>query len=117
MDDLRLLRSRSAILADVERWSPPADAARAAAGPLGPERDDAALEHDSGELHPLSDLPDPVGAARYLAGRRAVLEIDGERISLYVFRPRRAAEERPPVVLVIHGGPEAQAMLTFNPIV
>ncbi|MHB8245834.1 MAG: alpha/beta hydrolase family protein [Acidimicrobiales bacterium] len=45
---------------------------------------------------------------------------DGEKIPLLAYRPRARATETAellPVVVVIHGGPEGQSMLTFNPIV
>jgi dipeptidyl aminopeptidase/acylaminoacyl peptidase len=45
-----------------------------------------------------------------------VRSFDGERVPLFVFRPR-ASEPRPPVVVVVHGGPEAQARLVFDPII
>ena len=41
---------------------------------------------------------------------------DGERIPMFVFRPDPGSAP-PPVVVVVHGGPEAQAMLTFNPVI
>ncbi len=40
---------------------------------------------------------------------------DGERIPLFVFRPAAAREDRLPVVVIVHGGPEAQAMRLFEP--
>jgi dipeptidyl aminopeptidase/acylaminoacyl peptidase len=43
-----------------------------------------------------------------------VESFDGERIPLFIFRPR-SAESRPPVVVDVHGGPEAQAMRLFDP--
>ena len=43
-----------------------------------------------------------------------VESFDGERIPLFIFRPRQA-ESRPPVVVDVHGGPEAQAMRLFDP--
>jgi len=48
-----------------------------------------------------------------------VTSFDGETIPLFVFRPRPAPERasRPPVVVVVHGGPEAQATQSFNPVV
>jgi dipeptidyl aminopeptidase/acylaminoacyl peptidase len=39
---------------------------------------------------------------------------DGERIPLFIFRPR-SAESRPAVVVNVHGGPEAQALRLFDP--
>jgi dipeptidyl aminopeptidase/acylaminoacyl peptidase len=41
---------------------------------------------------------------------------DGERIPMFVFRPVNE-ESHPPVVVLVHGGPEAQAMLSFNPVI
>jgi dipeptidyl aminopeptidase/acylaminoacyl peptidase len=41
---------------------------------------------------------------------------DGEQIPMFVFRPA-GEESRPPVVVLVHGGPEAQAMLSFNPVI
>jgi dipeptidyl aminopeptidase/acylaminoacyl peptidase len=41
---------------------------------------------------------------------------DAERIPMFMFRPDPGSEP-PPVVVVVHGGPEAQAMLTFNPVI
>ena len=49
------------------------------------------------------------------AESHAVTSFDGERLSLFCLRPRGV--ERPATVVVIHGGPESQAMLTFNPVV
>ncbi len=47
-----------------------------------------------------------------------VESFDGERIPLFMFRPPAGAGEGPPpVVVVVHGGPESQAMLTFNPVI
>jgi dipeptidyl aminopeptidase/acylaminoacyl peptidase len=43
-----------------------------------------------------------------------VESFDGERIPLFIFRPR-SAESRPAVVIDVHGGPEAQAMRLFDP--
>jgi len=39
---------------------------------------------------------------------------DGERIPLFIFRPQQA-QSPPPVVVKVHGGPEAQAMQIFDP--
>ena len=41
---------------------------------------------------------------------------DGERVPFFIFRPR-GAERHPPVVVMIHGGPEAQARLGFDPLI
>jgi dipeptidyl aminopeptidase/acylaminoacyl peptidase len=81
-----LLRSRSALLADLDPWSVPGGEERLLV------RSDLAgtmqlHEYEAGELHALTELPEPVGAARYLPGRRAVLEIDAggnERHALHL---------------------------------
>ena len=52
-----------------------------------------------------------------VAPERVVIEsFDGERIPLFVFRPR---DHRPDgrVVVKVHGGPESQAVLLFDPVV
>lgn len=41
---------------------------------------------------------------------------DGERIPLFVLRPRRPAAGRAPVVVVVHGGPESQYRPSFAPL-
>jgi dipeptidyl aminopeptidase/acylaminoacyl peptidase len=45
-----------------------------------------------------------------------VASFDGEPIPLLVYRPA-PAEERPAVVVVVHGGPEGQAMQQFSPVI
>lgn len=45
-----------------------------------------------------------------------VESFDGERIPLFIFRPRSGGS-RPPVVVEVHGGPEAQAMRLFDPAI
>jgi dipeptidyl aminopeptidase/acylaminoacyl peptidase len=45
-----------------------------------------------------------------------VTSFDGETIPVFRFHPR-GSEPRPPVVVVIHGGPESQATLSFNPVI
>jgi acetyl esterase/lipase len=44
----------------------------------------------------------------------AATSFDGERVPLFVYRPRDAGP-RPPVVVHVHGGPESQAVRSFNP--
>ena len=46
----------------------------------------------------------------------AVESFNGERIPLFIFRPS-SSESRPPVVVDVHGGPEAQAMRLFDPVI
>jgi dipeptidyl aminopeptidase/acylaminoacyl peptidase len=43
-----------------------------------------------------------------------VASFDGERIPLFIHRPK-SGEPRPPVVIMVHGGPESQAMRLFDP--
>lgn len=45
-----------------------------------------------------------------------VRSFDGERIPFFIFRPR-GSEPHPPVVVMVHGGPEAQARLGFDPLI
>jgi acetyl esterase/lipase len=45
-----------------------------------------------------------------------VASFDGERIPLFIYRPR-SDEPRPPAVIVVHGGPESQAMRLFDPVI
>jgi dipeptidyl aminopeptidase/acylaminoacyl peptidase len=67
----------------------------------------------------LTNSPAPV--APHALATAEVIHIpsfDGERIPMFVFRPPpRAYERRPPAIVLIHGGPEAQAMLSFNPVI
>lgn len=44
-----------------------------------------------------------------------VTSFDGERVPLFVYRPR-FAQSRPPVVVLVHGGPEGQSVLGFDPV-
>jgi dipeptidyl aminopeptidase/acylaminoacyl peptidase len=46
----------------------------------------------------------------------SVTSFDGEIVQLFVFRPV-ASNGPPPVVVHVHGGPEAQAVLLFNPVI
>jgi dipeptidyl aminopeptidase/acylaminoacyl peptidase len=65
----------------------------------------------------LTLSPAPV-APEELAGPEAdsIKSFDGEPIPVLVFRPPDA-DGAPPVVVVIHGGPESQAMRSFNPVI
>ena len=44
-----------------------------------------------------------------------VTSFDGEQVPFFIFRPR-SGETRPPVVVDVHGGPEAQAQRIFDPV-
>jgi acetyl esterase/lipase len=63
------------------------------------------LTHSPTELAPETLVSPELGE---------VESFDRERIPLYIFRPR-AVTSRPPVVVLVHGGPEAQAMRLFDP--
>jgi dipeptidyl aminopeptidase/acylaminoacyl peptidase len=67
----------------------------------------------------LTRSPSPVDPEALVAPEiHEVVSFDGERIAVYLFRPPGLPEhDRPPVILNIHGGPESQAMLLFNPMV
>ena len=65
----------------------------------------------------LTSTPGAVPPQQLVAPERVVIEsFDGERIPLFVFRPR---DHRPDgrVVVKVHGGPESQAVLLFDPVV
>jgi dipeptidyl aminopeptidase/acylaminoacyl peptidase len=64
------------------------------------------LTHSATELEP---------EALVAVETAAVTSFDGERIPLFVYRPRSGGE-RPPVVVVVHGGPEGQTMQLFGPV-
>jgi dipeptidyl aminopeptidase/acylaminoacyl peptidase len=76
-----------------------------------------AFDRRTGEVARLTNSPVSVPPDE-LAGPEVteVASFDGEAIPLFVFRPRRG-ERRPPVVVVVHGGPEWQATLSFDPVV
>lgn len=63
------------------------------------------LTHTPTELHPEELAAPELGE---------VASFDGERIPLFIYRPTDGIE-RPAVVVVVHGGPEAQAMRLFVP--
>lgn len=42
---------------------------------------------------------------------------DGEKIPLFLYRPRSAGSGPLPVVVIVHGGPESQAMRSWDPAV
>jgi dipeptidyl aminopeptidase/acylaminoacyl peptidase len=63
------------------------------------------LTHSRAELTPEALVAPELGE---------VESFDGERIPLFIFRPR-SAEPRPAVVVEVHGGPEAQALRLFDP--
>ena len=46
----------------------------------------------------------------------ATASFDGETVPIFTYRPA-ATKPRSPVVVLIHGGPESQSVLSFNPVV
>jgi dipeptidyl aminopeptidase/acylaminoacyl peptidase len=64
----------------------------------------------------LTRSPGPDPAALVEPSVESVASFDGEPLPAFVYRPAGAGAAAP-VVLVIHGGPESQAMLVFNPVV
>lgn len=59
--------------------------------------------------------PDPARDALVEPSSESAVSFDGEAVPLFVYRPPDAGQA-PPCVLIIHGGPEGQATLTFNAI-
>jgi len=45
----------------------------------------------------------------------SIASFDGEHVPAFLYRPQQA--ERPPVVVVIHGGPESQTELIWSPVI
>jgi acetyl esterase/lipase len=71
----------------------------------------------TGAITRLTHSPTEIGTDR-LAGPELdeVVSFDGERIPLFIYRPA-SDQPRPPVVVLVHGGPEGQAMRLFDPVV
>ncbi|MGA2009860.1 MAG: S9 family peptidase [Solirubrobacteraceae bacterium] len=63
------------------------------------------LTHSHAELEP-DDLVSPELGE--------VASFDRERVPVFIYRPA-SGEPRPPVVIMVHGGPESQAMRLFDP--
>jgi dipeptidyl aminopeptidase/acylaminoacyl peptidase len=65
--------------------------------------------------HRLTHSPAKLSSEALVASKLGeVKSFDGEPIPLYIFSPA-AGESRPPVIVKVHGGPEAQAMRLFDP--
>lgn len=74
------------------------------------------FEPASGALARLTQSPDQPDPKELVPPTSfEVPSFDGERIPLWLYRPPGIAN--PPVVLVVHGGPESQSTLAFNPLV
>lgn len=59
--------------------------------------------------------PDPLELVEPTFG--AAASFDDESVPLYCYEPTASREGPLPVVVVVHGGPESQSMLNFNPVV
>jgi dipeptidyl aminopeptidase/acylaminoacyl peptidase len=72
---------------------------------------------ESAETRRLTNSPAPIGPEALVSAESfEVVSFDGEPIPLFSFRPR-GEKACTAVVVVVHGGPEAQAVLSFNPVV
>jgi dipeptidyl aminopeptidase/acylaminoacyl peptidase len=69
------------------------------------------------EAHRLTTSPAQVAPEALVAPEAVDVEsFDGERVPVFLYRPTGAP--RPlPVVVVVHGGPESQSVLAFDPVV
>lgn len=66
----------------------------------------------------LTDLPRAVSHEEFVEPElHRVRSFDGEMIPAFLYRPRNPIREPAPVVLSVHGGPEAQYIPTFNPVI
>ncbi|MFZ0666613.1 MAG: S9 family peptidase [Acidimicrobiales bacterium] len=69
----------------------------------------------SKETTRITENPAPLGRDELTsADIEETTSFDGERIQLFVYR---TGSDRPPVVILIHGGPESQSTLAFMPVV
>lgn len=74
--------------------------------------------HEAGAPAPvrLTTSPAPVGPeALATPSAHTITSFDGEQLPLFCYRP--AGVETPPVVVLVHGGPEGQSVLAFNPVI
>jgi dipeptidyl aminopeptidase/acylaminoacyl peptidase len=82
-----------------------------------------AYRRDSAATRRLTTSPSRVSPEHLVAAVTAdASSFDGETIPLFVYAkgagaPANAQNETTPVVVIIHGGPESQSTLAFNPIV
>ena len=75
-------------------------------------------DRSSGAARRLTTSPGPDAESDGLVepSTESVTSFDGEAVPLFCYRPA-GHDGPPPVVLVIHGGPESQSVLSFNPLV
>jgi dipeptidyl aminopeptidase/acylaminoacyl peptidase len=67
--------------------------------------------------HRLTSSPMEVPSEDLFAPEAVEVEsFDGERVPAFVYRPT-ATPTHPPVVVMVHGGPESQSVLAFDPVV
>ena len=72
---------------------------------------------DEGSTARLTGWPDAMPAVTLVEPRLAhVVSFDGERIPLFVYRPDTGARPAP-VIVYLHGGPEAQYIPRFDPLI
>jgi dipeptidyl aminopeptidase/acylaminoacyl peptidase len=76
-----------------------------------------AYDRRSGQSRRLTSSPNAVAPESLATPEQAVVEsFDGELVPMFVFRPEHPrADNR--VVVKVHGGPESQAVLQFDPVV
>lgn len=65
----------------------------------------------------LTTSPCPVARDEFVDGEvHRFPSFDGETVPVFVLRPREFSGESPPVVVMIHGGPEGQYPASFGPL-
>ena len=75
--------------------------------------------HDfsSNETKRLTTSPSPISADDFVDTQvHRFQSFDGETIPTFLSRPRTFEGSRPPVVVMVHGGPESQTPGMFNPL-
>jgi dipeptidyl aminopeptidase/acylaminoacyl peptidase len=73
---------------------------------------------DTGTTTRLTDCPKPVPPASMVEPElHRYRSFDGEAVPVFAYLPASPAATPPPVVVVLHGGPEAQFVPGFNPVV
>jgi dipeptidyl aminopeptidase/acylaminoacyl peptidase len=76
-----------------------------------------AFDRTAGALARLtaSPGPDPDAEGLVMPTVHTVESFDGEPVPLFLYRGDKEGDAPPPVVMVVHGGPEAQATMRFDP--